>query len=1092
MLLTTTTFCANASVSAPTLTSGFELNQQNNQETGTMTVSVLDSLVRPQLLFTQNQEIRPQPMVMTDSLAATLTSLPSTSSPSSPQSLSAQVSRRVVAAIPGDLVVGALFPVHYAPVLKQAHTRQCAQIREQYGIQRIEASFLTIDTINNDDSILPNITLGIEIRDSCWYSPIALEQSIEFIRDAMAAGEEKAARAAAVVSGHSSRHDTSYTSNYDPYQTTVTNPSIISASPFFHLLKTPLFNASNFMCPRSGGSLYGSSGKKVKNIVGVIGPASSSVTIQVQNLLQLFNIPQIGYSATSRDLTMKSYYKYFLRVVPSDLLQAKVIVDLLTSYNWTYISAVYTDGNYGSSLMEVFKSLAQEKGICIANTETLIANAEDIVYDQVLDTLLKYKSTARVVACFCEGLTVRGLLRAMRRYKQETGNDAAGELILIGSDGWSDRYDVIEGFEEEAVGGISVRIYSPYVHEFDPYYFNLHPENNTRNPWFREFWENKFNCILPPIGSSGQTTQVTTMSSTSVSNQSGSNASGSQSSTQRASSTKNVNPLLPQSSSSAAVVSKPVCTGKEKLSEKYKQDTKMAFVMKSIWTMAYGLHNMQQDLCGRNFSGLCPQMLPVDGSLFLQYLMNVTFKWGNETITFDENGDPPGRYDIMNLQRKESSSNSGIFEYEYVHVGSWISLPNGSNDFNVFKSFKWPEKVLQTTVMSPNVTSTIQLIIPESVCSRPCPPGHAKNIQSDSVKCCWVCVPCQRNQFLQDDFTCIDCPLGWWPNSDLTSGCFQIDIEYIGWTETPSLIAIGIAICGIIVTIMTMVVFIQHNNTPVVKVSTRELSYMIFIGMILAHSTTFFLLAKPTQETCFVTRVLPGFSFSVIYGSLVTKTNRIARILAGSKKRIMTKKLRFMSSSAQVVISFIIICIEVGIIAGMLVVEPADSMLYHPNLEKVHLICNTTPFTIISTFGFDFFLILMCTVYAVKTRNVPENFNEAKFIGFTMYTTLVIWIAFIPIYFGSDHKVLTMCLSISFSALVALILLFLPKCYIMLFKPEKNNRSYFTTAKNVRCHIGYVPTVGISRHSSHSVSDPDAEKTISTTGTVVGLKEDLR
>lgn len=97
----------------------------------------------------------------------------------------------------------------------------------------------------------------------------------------------------------------------------------------------------------------------------------------------------------------------------------------------------------------------------------------------------------------------------------------------------------------------------------------------------------------------------------------------------------------------------------------------------------------------------------------------------------------------------------------------------------------------------------------------------------------------------------------------------------------------------------------------------------------------------------------------------------------------------------------------------------------------------------------------MCTLYAFKTRNVPENFNEAKFIGFTMYTTLVIWIAFVAIYLSSDHKITALCLCISFSALFALFLLFLPRCYIILVKPEKNNRSFFTTTKNVRCHIGY-------------------------------------
>lgn len=97
----------------------------------------------------------------------------------------------------------------------------------------------------------------------------------------------------------------------------------------------------------------------------------------------------------------------------------------------------------------------------------------------------------------------------------------------------------------------------------------------------------------------------------------------------------------------------------------------------------------------------------------------------------------------------------------------------------------------------------------------------------------------------------------------------------------------------------------------------------------------------------------------------------------------------------------------------------------------------------------------MCTLYAFKTRNVPENFNEAKFIGFTMYTTLVIWIAFVVIYLSSEHRVTTLSLCISFSSLFALFLLFFPRCYIIIFKPEKNNRSFFTTTKNVRCHIGY-------------------------------------
>lgn len=69
--------------------------------------------------------------------------------------------------------------------------------------------------------------------------------------------------------------------------------------------------------------------------------------------------------------------------------------------------------------------------------------------------------------------------------------------IDLRSDGWADRDDVVEDLEGEAWGSLSIRIYSPYINEFDDHYFALNPFNNTRNPWFVEFWQHKFNCIMP-------------------------------------------------------------------------------------------------------------------------------------------------------------------------------------------------------------------------------------------------------------------------------------------------------------------------------------------------------------------------------------------------------------------------------------------------------------------------------------------------------------------------------------------------------------------------------------------------------------------
>lgn len=209
--------------------------------------------------------------------------------------LSAASSQRSVARMDGDVIIGALFSVHHQPPAEKVPERKCGEIREQYGIQRVEAMFHTLDKINADPVLLPNITLGSEIRDSCWHSSVALEQSIEFIRDSLI----------------------SIRDDKDGGTRCVTDSQ-----------------------PQS---------RVKKPIAGVIGPGSSSVAIQVQNLLQLFDIPQIAYSATSIDLSDKTLYKYFLRVVPSDTLQARAMLDIVKRYNWTYVSAVHTEGRYGAS-----------------------------------------------------------------------------------------------------------------------------------------------------------------------------------------------------------------------------------------------------------------------------------------------------------------------------------------------------------------------------------------------------------------------------------------------------------------------------------------------------------------------------------------------------------------------------------------------------------------------------------------------------------------------------------------------------------------------------------------------------------------------
>ncbi|KAL1237470.1 Metabotropic glutamate receptor 5 [Trichinella pseudospiralis] len=849
-----------------------------------------------------------------------------------------------VARIPGDVEIGALFPIHR----KIAGTERCGEIWEQYGIQRTEIALKTVDAINDDNALLANLKLGISVRDDCWTERIAMEQTIIMVRDAVGG-----------PNAHSKQQRCC-------------------------------------CCPEDKHCQANDGDDPTSNLVAVIGPGSSDVSIAVQNLLQVFHIPQVGYSATTKALSDKTEFKYYMRMVPSDSWQAKAIVDIVKYFHWSYVAVVYTDGNYGEKgFEELQKNFDKEDNLCIGVAEKIKSLAPAADYDALIRLLMTHRPQITVAICFCEGDTIKRIFQATKRVReslQPDGNDTYQGLQWIGSESWSDRKDVVAGVEDVAAGGFSFRIYSPRMTQFDSYYFNLTPKNNYRNPWFVDFWEEKFQCSYTE-------------------------------------STRNL-------------YSK-ICTGNENVSYGYKPDPKLSQVTNAIYTVAYALDAMYNDLCkGSKEKGLCEAMTPVDGTVLFQYMLKTMFRDpSGQEIYFDANGDPPARYDILNYQGKVAS---------YVTAGEWdhsFHSDKFSHQSGIYYKSKLRidrDKILWHNHMS-GLTYT-----PTARCSYDCKVGEIKKIQT--LKCCWICVPCYENEYLLNEYACKSCPLGYWPLENRTA-CYKLEVEYMRWSDAEAVVCVVFACVGIIATLFTIIIFILHNSTPVVKATTRELSYIILVGLLLCYMTTFFIITPPNMVSCIIQRIVPGTAFSMIYGALFTKTNRIARILAASKK-ITTKRRRFLSISAQVTITGLLVLIELITIVVFLIFEPPKADFDYSLPKRVLLICRTSGLTFFAPFGFDLFLVGMCTLYAVKTRNLPENFNEAKFIGFTMYTTCVIWLAFIAIYFGSAKKDTTMCICFSLSATVALILLYFPKMYVILLRPEKNARSYFKTTTTIRCHFG--------------------------------------
>lgn len=805
---------------------------------------------------------------------------------------------------PGDLVLGGLFPIH-----QKGERTSCGKMNKDRGIQRLEAMLFAIDRINEDPDLLPNITLGANILDTCSLDTYALNQSLEFIRASL------------------------------------------------NTMDTSGFECADGSEPRQKG--------RSMAVSGVIGASITSVSIQVANLLRLFRIPQISPASTGEMLSDKSRFDFFARTVPSDNFQVKALVDIVLRFNWSYVSTVASEGQYGEAGIEIFQREARARNICMATQVKVQHNADAAMFDEIIRALQKTPN-ARCVILFIMADDVMGLMEASKRAN-------VTDFVWVASDGWGRQEKIVEGVEEIAEGALTVELENKEIEEFDEYMRLRTPENNQRNPWFEEYWEDFFQCSLHD-------------NDRYVHNQS----------------------RLPPCSESLRI---------EKANG-YNQDSKVQFVVDAVYAMAIAFHNLQKKVCP-DHTGMCPAMKSYDGGIFYkQYLISISFvDIAGSVVEFDQHGDALGRYNIMNYQRIGNST-----MYEYKVIGKWF---NG----------------LQLD-MNEIVWSGGRREIPSSVCSFPCGPGEVKIVQKNEA-CCWICSLCDKWEYVYDEATCMDCGPGRWPYPDKLD-CFDLPQQYMRWNSVYAIVPMSISGVGIVLTLSVIGLFLKNNDTPLVRASGRELSYLLLSGILFCYLMTFVLLAKPSTIICAMQRFGVGFGFSIMYSALLTKTNRISRIFDSASRS--ARRPGFISPQSQMVITVILISVQVIATTVWLFLEPPGTRPSYPEGRRdiVILKCNIEDPSFLVSLVYNMLLITTCTVYAVKTRNIPENFNESKFIGFTMYTTCIIWLSFIPIYFGTGNsfevQITTLCVAISLSASVALFCLYSPKICIIVFHPDKNVR----------------------------------------------------
>uniref|UniRef100_A0A8C6KQK0 Glutamate metabotropic receptor 8 n=1 Tax=Nothobranchius furzeri TaxID=105023 RepID=A0A8C6KQK0_NOTFU len=455
----------------------------------------------------------------------------------------------------------------------------------------------------------------------------------------------------------------------------------------------------------------------------------------------------------------------------------------------------------------------------------------------------------------------------------------------------------------------------------------------------------------------------------------------------------------------------------------YEQEGKVQFVMDAVYAMAHALHRMHRELC-YGYPGLCPRMANnIDGKELLGHIRAVKFNGSASTpVMFNENGDAPGRYDIFQYQITNRSA------AEYRVIGSW------TNKLHLkVEAMRW---------------RTGDPSLPASVCSMPCRTGERKKVVK-GAPCCWHCERCEGYYFQVSEVACEMCPYEMRPDSNRT-GCVPIPIIKLEWHSPWAVFPVFISMLGIIATSFVIVTFVRYNDTPIVRASGREMSYVLLTGIFLCYAITFLMIATPDVGVCSLRRIFLGLGMCFSYAALLTKTNRIHRIFEQGKKSVTAP--RFISPASQLVITFSLISVQLlGVFVWFavdpphIVVDYGEQRTQDPMAARGVLKCDISDLSLICSLGYSILLMVTCTVYAIKTRGVPETFNEAKPIGFTMYTTCIIWLAFIPIFFGTSQsaermyiQTTTLTISLSLSASVSLGMLYMPKVYIILFHPEQN------------------------------------------------------